>query len=92
MKGKRAKIIVSPLGGQGYLLGRGNQQISPEVIREVGRKKNIVIVSTQQKLLGLGGKPLLVDTNDKELDVELSGWYRVIVGYRERWMYRVMPG
>ena len=92
VKGKRAKIIVSPLGGQGYLLGRGNQQISPEVIREVGGKKNIVIVSTQQKLLGLGGKPLLVDTNDKELDVELSGWYRVIVGHRERWMYRVMPG
>ena len=90
--GKRTKIIISPLGGQGYLLGRGNQQISPSVIMSSGGKKSIIIVATQQKILNLEGKPFLVDTNDPLLDRQLSGWYRVITGYRERWMYRVEYG
>jgi len=90
--GKKAKIIVSPIGGQGYVFGRGNHQISPAVIRKVGGKPNIIIVATQQKIISLRGRPLLVDTNDRTLDKELSGWYRVIVGYKERLMYRVEPG
>ena len=92
IRGKKAKIIVSPIGGQGYLLGRGNQQISPNVIREVDGKNGIIIVATQQKIINLRGKPFLVDTDDRDLDIKLSGWYRVITGYRERWMYRVEPG
>ncbi|MDP8012357.1 MAG: ATP-NAD kinase family protein [Thermoplasmata archaeon] len=90
--GKKTKIIISPLGGQGYLFGRGNQQISPSVIMSAGGKKSIIIVATQQKILNLEGKPFLVDTNDPLLDRQLSGWYRVITGYRERWMYRVEYG
>jgi len=92
ISGKKSKIIISPLGGQGYLLGRGNQQISPSVIMSAGGKKSIIIVATQQKILNLEGKPLLVDTNDPLLDRQLSGWYKIITGYRERWMYRVEYG
>ena len=74
----RAKIVVSPIGGQGFILGRGNQQISPQVIRRVG-PRNIIVVATRSKLQTF--KTLKVDTGDEELDRELSGYIRVIVGY-----------
>ena len=83
-----AKIVVSVIGGQGYIFGRGNQQISPRVIRRVG-KDNIIVLATRRKLLELRGKPLLVDTGDSELDEELSGYVKVVTGYRESQVHRV---
>jgi predicted polyphosphate/ATP-dependent NAD kinase len=74
----KAKIIVSPIGGQGFILGRGNQQISPQVIRRLG-PRNIIVVATRSKLQTF--KTLKVDTGDEELDRALSGYIRVIVGY-----------
>ena len=86
--GKPAKIIVSVIGGQGYIFGRGNQQISPSIIRRAG-KDNIIVVATRRKLLELHGRPLLVDTGDPDLDTELSGYTKVVTGYRESQVHSV---
>ena len=85
---RRARIIVTPIGGQGYIFGRGNQQISPPVITRVGRG-NVIVVSTAGKIHALGGRPLRVDTGDPAVDVLFSGYVRVVTGYREQIVYRV---
>ena len=83
-----AHVVVTVIGGQGHVFGRGNQQISPAVIRRVGLDR-IIVIATQTKLLSLEGRPLLVDTGDPALDEELSGYARVITALGERTMYRV---
>jgi predicted polyphosphate/ATP-dependent NAD kinase len=85
-----AKIIVTPIGGQGFLFGRGNQQISPRVIRKVG-PDNILVISLAEKLNALKGRPLLVDTGDPAVDALLAGYLPVIVGHRQKVIYRVAP-
>jgi predicted polyphosphate/ATP-dependent NAD kinase len=83
-----AHIVVAVIGGQGHILGRGNQQISPAVIRRVGTAA-ITVIATQTKLLSLEGRPLLVDTGDPALDAELGGYAKVVSGLGERTMYKV---
>jgi len=80
IQGKTAKIIVTPIGGQGFIFGRGNQQISPAVIRRVGQN-NIVVVATKDKLRNL--KSLRVDTGDPKLDDAFRGYIKVTTDYRE---------
>ena len=91
IRGKRAKLILTVTGGQGFLFGRGNQQLTPEVIRTVG-KENLIILATSSKLAELRGNPLLVDTGDDALNEELGGYYRVITGYKEYTVCRVAAG
>jgi predicted polyphosphate/ATP-dependent NAD kinase len=88
VEGRRAKIVVTPIGGQGCIFGRGNQQISPRVIERVGRR-NIIVVSTTQKIHSLGGRPLWVDTGDGQVDGMLAGHIKVTTGYGEQIVYRV---
>ncbi|HMK92047.1 MAG TPA: ATP-NAD kinase family protein [Thermoleophilia bacterium] len=86
--GGPARIVVTVIGGQGYIFGRGNQQLSADVIRRVGGD-GVVVVATQTKLLSLRGGPLLVDTGDPALDEQLSGYHQVVTNLGHRTMYRV---
>lgn len=85
---QRSKMIVTVIGGQGHLFGRGNQQFSPEVIRAVGRD-NIIIIATPEKLHALEGQPLRVDTGDEQLNEQLCGMVPVITGYDHMNLYRI---
>ncbi len=76
-----ALIVVTIVGGQGFLFGRGNQQLSAEVLRRVGRD-NILVVSSLEKLLALPERRLLVDTGDEATDDWLAGYLPVVVAYR----------
>ncbi|MFC5366472.1 ATP-NAD kinase family protein [Salinirubrum litoreum] len=82
--GDRNVIVVSPIGGQGFVFGRGNPQLSPTVIRQC----EIEIVASRSKLDDIG--QLRVDTDDPELDAELRGWRRVRVGRFERRLLEVV--
>ena len=83
-----ASIVVTPIGGQGFVFGRGNQQIGPRVLRAVGRER-VIVVATQWKLASLAGMPLRVDTGDPEVDAEVAGHVLVTTGYRDRAAYRI---
>lgn len=86
-KGK-CKLVITLIGGQGHIFGRGNQQLTPDLIRIIG-KENIIVVATKTKLKALDGRPLIADTGDLELDKELSGHIKVTTGYRDQVLYPV---
>ncbi|RUO25361.1 ATP-NAD kinase [Aliidiomarina minuta] len=81
-------LVITLIGGQGHIFGRGNQQLSPRVIREIGRD-NIRLLATKTKLKALSGRPLRVDTGDPGLDHELSGFIAVTTGYHDQTMVAV---
>jgi predicted polyphosphate/ATP-dependent NAD kinase len=83
-----ANVLVTPIGGQGFVFGRGNQQLSARVLERVGRDR-IAIAATEAKIAALGGAPLRVDTGDPGLDAALAGYARVIVGYNREIVYRI---
>jgi predicted polyphosphate/ATP-dependent NAD kinase len=75
-------IVLSPIGHQGILLGRGNQQISPEIIKRVG-KRRIIVAATKSKVQSIEGNVLRVDTGDAETDSMLRGYIKVVTDYKE---------
>ena len=77
-----SKLVVGVTGGHGFLFGRGNQQISSEVIAKVGRD-HIDILATRTKLGSLANQWLEVDTGDANLDRRLQGIYKVRSGYED---------
>jgi len=85
---KNTKLVITLIGGQGHIFGRGNQQLSPALIRAIG-KENIIVVATKTKLQALNNRPLICDTGDNELDDELTGYIKVTTGFNDHIMYAV---
>ncbi len=88
IKNHPAKIIVTVIGGQGHVFGRGNQQLSAKVIEQIGQE-NIIIVATNEKLRSLSKRPMIADTGDTDLDKQLAGLYPVISGYQQKTLYKL---
>jgi predicted polyphosphate/ATP-dependent NAD kinase len=90
---QNVNLIITLIGGQGHIFGRGNQQLSPRVIRYIieqnGGKENIIIIATKTKLTALNNKPLISDTGDNELDQLLSGFMVITTGYKDQVLYPV---
>jgi predicted polyphosphate/ATP-dependent NAD kinase len=82
IEGKKTKIIVSLIGRQGFVFGRGNLQITPQILKKIGAK-NIIIISTKFKLQNIPHQILRLDTRDPELDKQMKGLYKVFVDYDE---------
>ena len=74
-----ARIILSPIGAQGFILGRGNQQISARLVRKIGIK-NLIVIATPHKLAEI--PYLYIDSGDADLDREFGDTIQVISGYR----------
>lgn len=83
-----AQAVVTVIGGQGFVLGRGNQQLSAAVIDAIGDDP-LLVVAPEQKLVDLHGRPLLVDTGDADLDARLRGHVRIITGPATTSLYAV---
>lgn len=83
-----AQAVITVIGGQGFLLGRGNQQLSASVLRAIGDDP-LLVVAPEQKLIDLHGRPLLVDTGDPELDARLAGHVRIVTGVGTSSLYAV---
>lgn len=86
ISGEKARIIVTPIGNQGFIFGRGNLQFSSRVIRAVGID-NIIIICTKYKKETLPDGKLRIDTRDADLDSKMKGLYKVLVDYGE---YRII--
>ncbi len=85
---KHTWIVLSPIGRQGILLGRGNQQLSPKVLKRV-EKDHIIIAATKTKLQSIDGDILRIDTGDSSINEMLKGYARVVTDYREWRLMRV---
>lgn len=88
-KYRNIKLILSVMGGQGHIIGRGNQQLSPRVLRKIG-KENVTLVSTKTKISQLEGRPLIIDSDDLELKKLWGGSIEILTGYDDRILYPVM--
>ena len=93
-----AKIVVTAIGGQGHIFGRGNQQLSAKVIsyvidqaviNQTSGRENIIIIASNEKLRSLNKRPMIADTGDSQLDKRLAGLYSVVTGYQQKTLYRL---
>lgn len=88
---RKVRIVLSLTGRQGFLLGRGNQQISSEIIGRAGRD-GLIVLASEVKLAELAAPFLMVDTGDPSLDAELSGFVRVQTGAARFTQMRIHGG
>jgi len=86
IQGRKVEVLLTATGGQGMLLGRGNQQLGPVLLRQIGRG-SLRVLMTPHKLRSLEGRPLRLDTGDESLDREWQGVIEVRTGYDARQLY-----
>ncbi|MGJ8682209.1 ATP-NAD kinase family protein [Paraglaciecola sp.] len=87
-QGNKCKLVLTLIGGQGHVLGRGNQQLSAGFLNSLD-KQDILLVATKTKLANLAGKPLIVDSSNDQVNQDLAGLITVITGYRDQVLYPV---
>lgn len=85
------RLVLTPTGGQGFLLGRGNQQLSPEVLETI-RPEHMIVIATTGKLAELQHRPLLIDTGDLTTDDAFTGYTRIITGFSATVVYPIRSG
>ena len=85
------RLVITVIGGQGHIIGRGNQQLSSELLMRLG-KDRIHLVATKAKLKALEGRPLIVDSGDEDVNKMLAGMIAVRTGYADSVLYRVADG
>lgn len=85
---QNCKLVLTLIGGQGHIIGRGNQQLSAEFLQCLD-KDNILLVATKSKLSNLSGRPLIVDSGDTHVDKQLSGLISIITGYHDQVLYPI---
>lgn len=85
-KHPKAKIVVTPIGSQGFIFGRGNQQISAKVIRRVG-VENVIVIATPAKLNEI--KCIKVDTGDLELDAMFKCYMQIDAHSKEEHVVKI---
>jgi len=85
LHGKKARLLVTPIGRQGFVLGRGNQQISPKVVEMVGLEHQLILATPTK----LAETPMLrLDSGDADLDKRFCGYHKVLIGYDQYRMVR----
>ncbi len=89
--GRRVQLVLSPVGGQGFLIGRGNQQLRPELLEHLGQK-DLIVLATATKLGQLNGGPLYIDSGRRSVDEALTGYIRVLTGPGQTAMMRLEAG
>lgn len=82
------RLVLTPIGGSGFLIGRGNKELTPRIVRLLLSKEKIIVVATKRKIRSI--KQLLVDTGSREIDSLLEGYMRVVVGYYEEMVVKVL--
>jgi predicted polyphosphate/ATP-dependent NAD kinase len=85
---QNCKLVLTLIGGQGHIIGRGNQQLSADFLTSIV-KDNILLVATKSKLSNLSGRPLIVDSGDTNVDKQLSGLISIITGYHDQVLYPI---
>jgi predicted polyphosphate/ATP-dependent NAD kinase len=86
--GRETRLVITVIGGQGHIIGRGNQQLSSQLLNRIGRK-NIIVVATKTKIKALNGRPLIVDSGDPDTNKMLAGVMPIHTGYHDSILYRV---
>ncbi|NVJ66270.1 MAG: ATP-NAD kinase family protein [Gammaproteobacteria bacterium] len=84
----KVKLILTVIGGQGHLIGRGNQQISAKVLAQLS-KDDLIVIATKSKINSLAAKPLVIDSDKMAINHKFHGLIRVITGYEDEIFYQV---